>query len=51
MSISNKTKRKLTCQFCERKKNGCKCDKNWKNVYREHREEILRIYHNTQKVP
>ena len=47
MAISNKNKRKLTCQFCEKQKVGCKCDKYWKNVYREHREEILKLYHST----
>lgn len=49
MAISNRTKRKLTCQFCDRQKIGCKCDKYWKSIYREHREEILTIYHTTSK--
>ena len=45
MAISNKTKRELTCLFCPKRKDGCKCDKYWKIIYREHREEILNIYH------
>lgn len=49
MAISNRTKRELTCQFCPKQKIGCKCDKYWKNIYREHREEILNIYHTTSK--
>lgn len=48
MAISNRIKRELTCQFCQKQKNGCKCDKYWKNIYRQHREEILKIYHSTQ---
>ena len=49
MSISNNTKRKLTCQFCDKQKEGCECKKYWKSIYREHREEILNIYHATIK--
>ena len=42
--ISNKTKRRLTCQFCPTK-NTCKkqCKKGWKKIYHEHRDEILEI--------
>lgn len=49
MSISNKTKRRLTCQFCPKQRKGCKCNKYWKEVYHKHREEILKIYHETSK--
>jgi len=49
MSISNKAKRRLTCQFCPRQKAGCKCNKFWKEIYRENRKEILGIYHATKK--
>ena len=51
MAISNKIKRELTCQFCKKKKGNCRCNKYWKEVYREHREEILNIYHATLKKP
>lgn len=52
MAISNKIKRKLTCQFCDRN-NTCKyhnCDKYWKSIYNKHREEILEIYRKTEKI-
>ena len=51
MAISNKMKRKLTCQFCDRK-DTCKsrnCPKYWKGIYNKYREDILLIYHNTKK--
>ncbi len=45
MAISNAQKRKLTCQFCTRKHGNCRCNKYWKEVYKENREKILEIYH------
>ena len=48
MAISNKQKRKLTCQFCPRQKPGCKCQKFWKTVYLQNRDKILEIYHNSK---
>ena len=47
MAISNNQKRKLTCQFCPKQKTGCKCQKFWKQIYREHRDEILELYHSS----
>ena len=48
MAISNKQKRQLTCQFCPKKgqKPRCECKKFWKEIYHNHRDEILAIYHN-----
>jgi len=51
MAISNKAKRKITCQFCTKKRGNCRCQKYWKEVYKEHREEILDIYHRTKDTP
>ncbi len=50
MAISNKTKRKLTCQFCPKKgkKLDCRCKKFWKEIYLDNREEILKIYNNSK---
>ena len=48
MAISNTTKRKLSCHFCPRYKPGCKCKKYWKGIYRDNREEILKIYHESK---
>ena len=48
MAISNVEKRTLTCRFCPKRKPNCKCDKYWKRIYRNHREEILEIYRNNK---
>ncbi len=48
MAISNAQKRQLTCQFCPEQKLGCKCKKRWKDIYRDHRDEILAMYHNSK---
>lgn len=50
MSISNKTKRRLTCLFCDKQnKENCECKKYWKKIYHEHREEILKVYHSQKQ--
>ena len=53
MAITNKQKRQLTCQFCPKKgqRAGCSCKKYWKEVYREHREDILKIYRRNSSNP